>query len=40
MTIKLPNGDVSKALTAFNSEVKAINMACAGMVGGEIYRAG
>jgi hypothetical protein len=28
MTIKVPNGDVSKAATAFNSEVKAINIAC------------
>jgi hypothetical protein len=28
MTIKVPNGDVSKATTAFNSEVKAINNAC------------
>jgi hypothetical protein len=30
MTIKVPNGDVSKAITAFNSEVKAINAACTG----------
>jgi hypothetical protein len=35
MTIKVPNGDVSKALTAFNSEVKAINTACAGVAAGE-----
>jgi hypothetical protein len=28
MTIKVPNGDVSKAVTAFNSEVKAINATC------------
>jgi hypothetical protein len=33
MTIKVPNGDVSKAVTAFNSEVKAINAACAGVSG-------
>jgi hypothetical protein len=30
MTIKVPNGDVSKAITAFNSEVKSINAACGG----------
>jgi hypothetical protein len=35
MTIKVPNGDVSKALTAFNSEIKGINTACAGVAAGE-----
>jgi hypothetical protein len=35
MTIKVPNGDVSKAVTVFNSEVKVINTACAGAVPGE-----
>jgi hypothetical protein len=34
MTIKVPNGDISKALTAFNSEVKGINTACAGATPG------
>jgi hypothetical protein len=35
MTIKVPNGDVSKAVAAFNSEVKTINTACAGEPAGE-----
>jgi hypothetical protein len=35
MTIKVPNGDVSKAIAAFNSEVKAINTACTGAAAGE-----